>query len=198
MKQLLRDQRKEQIMSAALNVISAKGYEQSRMDDIVLESDLSKGAIYWYYKSKKEVYLSLVDHWVSEYSSGMFEALNKTQSASGKLKNLFNFFSNQFKTNPTTFKVLVEFWRMASLDNSFNKKLQHVYLDFQDYLIEIIDLGIKDGEFKKVNPRITALSILINIEGIHWFTLFDKSRVQAQEYVDTITSFIINGLKKKV
>ena len=198
MKQLLRDQRKEQIMSAALNVISSKGYEQSRMDDIVLESDLSKGAIYWYYKSKKEVYLSLVDHWVSEYSSGMFEALDKTQSASGKLKKLFNFFSNQFKTNPTTFKVLVEFWRMASLDNSFNKKLQHVYLDFQDYLIEIIDLGIKNGEFKKVNPRITALSILINIEGIHWFTLFDKSGVQAQEYVDTITSFIINGLKKKV
>ena len=198
MKQLLKDQRKEQIMSAALNVISAKGYEQSRIDDIVLESELSKGAIYWYYKSKKEVYLSLVDHWVSEYSSGMFEALDKTRSASGKLKKLFNFFSNQFKTNPTTFKVLVEFWRMASLDNSFNKKLQHVYLDFQDYLIEIIDLGIQNGEFKKVNPRITALSILINIEGIHWFTLFDKSRVQAQEYVDTITSFIINGLKKKV
>ena len=84
MKRLLRDQRKEQIMSAALNVISAKGYEQSRMDDIVSEADLSKGAIYWYYKSKKEIYLSLVDHWVSEYSSGMFEAIDKTKSASEK------------------------------------------------------------------------------------------------------------------
>ncbi len=198
MKRLLRDQRKEQIMSAALNVISAKGYEQSRMDDIVSEADLSKGAIYWYYKSKKEIYLSLVDHWVSEYSSGMFEAIDKTKSASEKLKKLFNFFSNQFKNNPITFKVLVEFWRMASLDDSFNKKLQNVYQDFQDYLIEIIDFGIKKGEFKKVNPRITALSILINIEGIHWFTLFDKSGVQAHEYIETITDFIINGLKKKV
>tara|TARA_B100001996_G_C18637661_1_gene584326 strand:+ start:20 stop:616 length:597 start_codon:yes stop_codon:yes gene_type:complete len=198
MKQLLRDQRKEQIMSAALNVISAKGYEQSRMDDIVSESDLSKGAIYWYYKSKKEIYLSLVDHWVSEYSSGMFAALEEIESASEKLKKLFHFFSDQFKNNPVTFKVLVEFWRMASLDNSFNKKLQHVYQDFQDYLMEIIDLGIKKGEFKKVDPRITALSILINIEGIHWFTLFDKSGVQAHEYIDTITDFILNGLKKKV
>ena len=198
MKQLLKDQSKEQIMSAALNVISAKGYEQSRMDDIVSESDLSKGAIYWYYKSKKEIYLSLVDHWVSEYSSGMFEALEEIESASEKLKKLFHFFSDQFKNNPVTFKVLVEFWRMASLDNSFNKKLQHVYQDFQDYLMEIIDLGIKKGEFKKIDPRITALSILINIEGIHWFTLFDKSGVQAHEYIDTITDFILNGLKKKV
>ena len=75
MNQLLKDQRKEQILSAALNVISKKGYDQSRMDDIVTKSNLSKGAIYWYYKSKKEIYLSLIDHWVSEYSSGVFEEI---------------------------------------------------------------------------------------------------------------------------
>tara|TARA_Y100000590_G_C15726905_1_gene1015560 strand:+ start:2104 stop:2700 length:597 start_codon:yes stop_codon:yes gene_type:complete len=198
MNQLLKDQRKEQILSAALNVISKKGYDQSRMDDIVTKSNLSKGAIYWYYKSKKEIYLSLIDHWVSEYSSGVFEEIENIESPSEKLKKLFHFFLTQFKNNPVTFKVLVEFWRMASLDISFNKKLQTVYQDFQDYLINIIDLGIKKGEFKKVDSRITALSILINIEGIHWFTLFDKSGVQAQEYIDTITDFILTGLKRKV
>tara|TARA_Y100001970_G_C14004546_1_gene735139 strand:+ start:298 stop:894 length:597 start_codon:yes stop_codon:yes gene_type:complete len=198
MNQLLKDQRKEQILSAALNVISKKGYDQSRMDDIVTKSNLSKGAIYWYYKSKKEIYLSLIDHWVSEYSSGVFEEIENIESPSEKLKKLFHFFLTQFKNNPVTFKVLVEFWRMASLDISFNKKLQTVYQDFQDYLINIIDLGIKKGEFKKVDSRITALSILINIEGIHWFTLFDKSGVQAQEYINTITDFILTGLKRKV
>ena len=75
--------------------------------------------------------------------------------------------------------------------------MQSIYQDFQDYLIGIIDLGIKEGEFKNVNSRITALSILINIEGIHWFTLFDKSGVHAYEYIDTISGFIINGLKKR-
>ena len=48
-----------------------------------------------------------------------------------------------------------------------------------------------------MEPRITALSILINIEGINWFTLFDKSGVEAHEYIDTISNFILNGLKKK-
>ena len=109
MKQLLKDKRKEQIMNAALNVISVKGYDQSRMDDIVLESDLSKGAIYWYYKSKKDIYLSLVDHWVSEYSSGMFEALDKTQSASGKLKKLFDFFTINLKPILSLLRSLLNF-----------------------------------------------------------------------------------------
>mgnify|MGYP001357781724 CR=1 FL=1 len=57
--------------------------------------------------------------------------------------------------------------------------------------------GVENNEFKNVDPRITALSILVNIEGIHWFTLFDKSGVEAHEYINTISNFILNGLKKK-
>ena len=69
--------------------------------------------------------------------------------------------------------------------------------DFLEYIIDIIKSGIENNEFKNVDPRITALSILVNIEGIHWFTLFDKSGVEAHEYINTISNFILNGLKKK-
>ena len=193
----LQDRRKEQIMSAALSVVVAKGYDQSRMDDIVEKSQLSKGAIYWYYKSKEEVYLSLVDYWFLQYSSGVVDTLQQQESASDQLKTLFDFFIGQFDKNPATFKLLVEFWRLAGLNPDFNAKLQQVYSDFLEYIIEIIKVGVANGEFKNVEPRITALSILINIEGITWFTLFDKSGVEAHEYIDTISNFILNGLKKK-
>ena len=193
----LQDRRKEQIMSAALSVVVAKGYDQSRMDDIVEKSQLSKGAIYWYYKSKQEVYLSLVDYWFVQYSSGVVDTLQQQESASDQLKALFDFFIEQFDKNPSTFKLLVEFWRLAGLNPDFNAKLQQIYSDFLEYIIEIIKVGVANGEFKNVEPRITALSILINIEGINWFTLFDKSGVEAHEYIDTISNFILNGLKKK-
>ena len=193
----LQDRRKEQIMSAALSVVVAKGYDQSRMDDIVEKSQLSKGAIYWYYKSKEEVYLSLVDYWFLQYSSGVVDTLKQQESASDQLKALFDFFIGQFDKNPATFKLLVEFWRLAGLNPDFNAKLQQIYSDFLEYIIEIIKVGVANGEFKNVEPRITALSILINIEGINWFTLFDKSGVEAHEYIDTISNFILNGLKKK-
>ena len=75
---------------------------------------------------------------------------------------------------------------------------KEIYSQFLEYIIDIIKNGIESGEFKGVDPRITALSILINIEGIHWFTLFDKSGVEAHEYINTISNFILNGLKKRV
>ncbi len=197
MKSNLQDIRKEQIMNAAQAVVVNKGYDQSRMDDIVEKAKLSKGAIYWYYKSKKEVYLSLIDYWFNEYSAGILKNLDSKEPASKQLKSLFEYFVDQFYKNPDTFKIMVEFWRTSGLDSDFNEKLQSIYSQFLEYIIDIIKDGIDNGEFKKVNPRITALSILINIEGIHWFTLFDKSGVEAHEYIDTISNFILNGLKKK-
>ena len=74
--------------------------------------------------------------------------------------------------------------------------MQNVYSDFLEYLVRIIQYGVENGEFRNIDPRITALSILINIEGINWFTLFEKSGVEAQEYIHTISDFILAGLKK--
>ena len=55
--------RKNQILEAALGVFVIKGYSKTTMDDIVSASKLSKGALYHYYKSKKDLFLSLIDHW---------------------------------------------------------------------------------------------------------------------------------------
>ena len=194
----LQDIRKDQIMNAAQVVVASKGYDQARMDDIVEKAQLSKGAIYWYYKSKKDIYLSLIDYWFNEYSAGVLKSLEDKDSSSEQLKSLFDYFVDQFDKNPDTFKIMVEFWRTSGLDVDFNNKLQEIYSQFLEYIIDIIKNGIESGEFKEVDPRITALSILINIEGIHWFTLFDKSGVEAHEYINTISNFILNGLKKRV
>ena len=194
----LQDIRKDQIMNAAQVVVASKGYDQARMDDIVEKAQLSKGAIYWYYKSKKDIYLSLIDYWFNEYSAGVLKSLEDKDSSSEQLKSLFEYFVDQFDQNPDTFKIMVEFWRTSGLDVDFNNKLQEIYSQFLEYIIDIIKNGIESGEFKEVDPRITALSILINIEGIHWVTLFDKSGVEAHEYINTISNFILNGLKKRV
>ncbi len=197
MKTTLKSKREHQILTAALNVAVEKGYSNSRIDDIVQNSKLSKGAIYWYYKSKKDVYLSLVDYWFNQYSSEILSEVEKKQSASKKLINLFQYFINQFEKNPTVFKILTEFWSLSKRDSDFNCKFQKLYQAFLEYIMIIIKEGIASKEFKNVNPRITALSILINVEGIHWFTLFQKSGVEASEYINTISNFILSGLKIK-
>ena len=190
-------QRKEQIMDAALKVIISKGYENSRMDDIVDLSSMSKGAIYWYYKSKKEVYLNLVNYWVIKYSTVINHIVEEDDSPAEQLKDVFKYFILQYEQDPSAFKALVEFWSLAGRDKDFHKKLDKVYSKFLEFLERIINRGVKSGEFKNLDVRITALSIMVNIEGIIWFTLFDAHGLSAREYINTITNFILSGLINK-
>ena len=190
-------QRKAQILDAALAVIVQKGYENSRMDDIVATSNMSKGAIYWYYKSKKEVYLSLVNHWVHNYSAVLNHIVDTDRSASDQLRSLFQYFTVQYEKDPVVFKALLEFWSMAGRDPEFNDKLQKVYSEFVNLISTIIQQGMDNGEFKNLDVDITAMSIMVNIEGIMWFTLFKLKNTSAREYIQTISDFILSGLIKK-
>ena len=191
------DLRKNQILDAAMEVITQHGYENSRMDDVVKYSKMSKGAIYWYYNSKKDIYLDLVNYWVLRYSDMVSKILEKDQKASLQLKKIFTYFIDEYEKDPEPFKALTEFWSMAQKDRDFRKKLQKVYGAFLDVIESIISNGKKSGEFKNLHTRIAALSIMMNIETINWFTLFDEHGVSAREYFSTLTDFILSGLLKK-
>ena len=197
MNQTKQDLRKDQILDAALTVLVQNGYEGSRMDDVVSKSQLSKGAIYWYYKSKKDMYLDLVNFWVIRYSATINHLVENDQAAPDQLKSLFNYFIDQYESDPDPFIALTEFWSMAQKDDDFRAKLQKVYSQFLEVLEKIVAKGVKDDDFKKLDIRITAMSIMLNVESINWFTLFDTHGVSERDYIQTISDFILAGLLKK-
>ena len=53
--------RKNQIIDAALYVFSDKGYSQTKMDDIVAYSGISKGGIYTYFDSKEALFIEIAN-----------------------------------------------------------------------------------------------------------------------------------------
>ena len=187
------DRKKEQILSSALTVMTSKGYFGSTMDDIVKESKMSKGAIYHYFKSKKEVYLAVIDYWERKYTTILGQEINEQKSSLNALKKLFKTFAKQLEKDPTPFQCLSTFWSISRHDDDFKKSMQKVYNRFQKFVELIIIQGIENKESKKVNPKIASLSLILNIEGIFWFTLYDTKSVKASSYIDTISDHILNA-----
>lgn len=194
MNEIHQNLKKQQILDAALRVIVHKGFDQSRVDDIVQDAGISKGAIYWYYGSKKEIYLSLVNHWVLKYSATLNHIIEEDSPASQQLNDLFRFFVDQYEQDPTVFKAIIEFWSMSGRDEDFHKKIQKVYTEFLNLIETILIHGKTSGEFFLDGTRTAALSIMINIEGIIWFTLFEVEDIRVRNYIETISRFIVAGL----
>ena len=83
---LIKENSKNQILDSALKVFVKKGYSKTTMDDIVESSGLSKGALYHYYKSKKDLFLSLIDHWEIYTFKDFYKKTSNNKTASDTLR----------------------------------------------------------------------------------------------------------------
>jgi len=54
------EQRKAQILAAAWRVFAQNPYEKVTMRQIIAQSGLSAGGVYWYFKSKEEILAALL------------------------------------------------------------------------------------------------------------------------------------------
>ena len=57
----LSEERKSQILDAAMETFSKRGFYKARMSDIAESSGLSKGSLYWYFESKDSIILALLE-----------------------------------------------------------------------------------------------------------------------------------------
>ena len=146
MNENLQNDKKKIILMSAVKVLTTKGFYSSTMDDIVAESNMSKGAIYHYYSSKKDVYLAVIDMWEDQTQKLLAPALDEKSSARA-IKQLFSLLAKQLKIDGSFFNCLPTLWAIARHDEDFKKSMQKVYNRFQKFIELIILRGIKSGEF---------------------------------------------------
>ena len=188
--------RKNQILNAALKVFVVKGYSKTTMDDIVSASKLSKGALYHYYKSKKDLFLDLIDFWESFYFPNIFDKKYKNKTASGKLREIVKDIVLTFKKKKYVFLAELEIWSLSNHDEAVRDRTKKLYANLIKLFSDIIKDGIEKGEFKQLNVNIAALSIMTSLQGVIWFSIFEKSDLSAEDYLKEVMEFIIHGFKK--
>ena len=63
------------ILEAAVKVFATKGYHDAKVDDIVSEAQTSKGAFYFYFPSKQDIFIALSDTFADLLESKLSEAM---------------------------------------------------------------------------------------------------------------------------
>ena len=192
---LPKEERKSQIMDAAMKVITRKGFSNTRMDDIVNEAGLSKGAIYHHYEGKKEIFLALIGHWETQTFPDFYSRNGKERSATDTLRDFANEVNKVFKSRSYVFQAEVEFWALANQDDEIRNRSQELYEKIINLFELVINKGIREKEFIKVDTRIAAIYILSVFQGINWFCIFNDKKINANDYIQQSIELILTGLK---
>lgn len=191
-----KDNSKNQILDAALKVFVNKGYSQTRMDDIVEISGLSKGAIYHHYESKKDLFLSLIEHWENYFFPDIFNKNIKDKNPDDILREIVNDIVNTFNNRKYVFLAELEFWSLANHDEKVRDRTKALYVKLLQLFRSVINKGIKSGQYKKINLDVASLSVMTSLQGVIWFSIFEDSNLSAEDYLNDVIEFIIHGFKK--
>ena len=194
----LEQQRKRQILDAAERVFSERGFDKARMDDIVQESGLSKGALYWYYKSKDAIIRALLERiFISEIQNAD-ELVEMEGSASERLKLFVQFAIREYRRFESLLPLAYEFIALAYRSKAVRQTLVGYYQHYTGLIARVISQGIDRGEFKPCDPDVTALALMGMYEGIALLWFLDPGQVDLDRMAEQPLEIFLDGLRVEV
>lgn len=106
-----KEQRIKSILAEAKRLFFSKGYHETTMDEVALEAGFSKATIYQYFKSKDDLYFSLLLPVAEDSVREMKKVEEKMDSAkysSGAsfIRDMFKHFYKAYERDPEGFKIL--------------------------------------------------------------------------------------------
>src|SRR3989442_12330 len=170
--------RRNQILDAATKVFVRLGFQHARMDDIVEESGLSKGTLYWYFKSKEDIINAILRRLFTGELENLESLLEAEGTASERLIQLTNNRVIGMKRMSGIVPIIFEFYAVAVHQQWVKQFIGEYFKHFRGLLEDLINQGIDRGEFYPVNAAETAISFASMYEGltIHW--LMEPEAVQ--------------------
>ena len=68
---------RERILDSAMNIFSAKGFHDTKLDEIVADANTSKGSIYFHFPNKEKLFIALVDQFADLIERRVSEAIEQ-------------------------------------------------------------------------------------------------------------------------
>lgn len=191
------EERKTQILTAATNVFTNHGFTKARMDDIAVESGLSKGALYWYFDSKDAIIISILDQIFDWKTAHLRELLEGESTAQRKLGVFIETSINDLEKMKPLMPIFFDFWSLSVRNKTINQAIKRYYQNFLDLIEPIIQQGIDQGELRPVDASAAAVALGAMFEGTILFYLYFPENIDIEKQFRSNLDFALEGLLRK-
>jgi AcrR family transcriptional regulator len=188
-------ERRQQIFQAALTCFAHTGFHQTTMDDIVAESGLSKGTLYWYFDSKKDLFLALFQEVMGELGQSWNAiAASPDASATEKLVASMGLFRSELAGMAPFFGIMMEAWALTRHDQDVENMIRDLYQPYLSVMEWIIHEGVESGEFDVRSERAMALVVMTLYDGITLGLATGLWEEDCADVMDAAEALVLHGL----
>ena len=136
------------------------------MDDIVQASGLSKGGLYWHFKSKDDILVAILQQWLDQSLLQQTTALAIPAGTTlQKLQNLGQSAIADLQQLSQMPSLCLEFYALAARRPDVRQFTHTYYQHYHNLLSQLLQQGLDNGEFQNIVPSAVATILIAQLEG---------------------------------
>lgn len=189
------EERRNQIIESAIKVFAREGFANTRMEDVAAESGLSKGLLYWYFKSKEDIIIAIADLLFSAEFRKMQNLSIDGQTSHDCLENFLDIFVKDLQTIIKLSPVIYEFYALAFRNKAVRHVMHEYFQRFMMIMEPIILHGMEQGEFVSGSARQVTIAIGASFEGTLLLWSYAPDIIQPEQQLRANLDIIVRGLE---
>lgn len=191
---------RSRILEAARRVFARQGYAGATLDAIAADAGLTKGALYWHFPSKIDLFLALLE---GQLQSPLSISPEQAQTAFSQhadsheaVKYLLSGQLNYLKDNPDWCRLFFEFV-VQSREADVQKIMSAIALQDRQTAINHLAQELQQSGILRhdVDPVVIVLVWRALVDGLALAQLIDPQRVDPAAVIDPIAKILWSGLQ---
>lgn len=182
---------RERILDAAMNIFSAKGFHDTKLDEIVAEGGISKGSIYFHFPNKEKLFIALVDQFADLIERRAEEAIARETLGIRRVQVALEAVLQTFGKYRRPAKLLLV--QAVGLGTVFERKRMEVNDRFALMIKLYLDEAVADGSIAPVDTAIVAHAWMGAIYSvvIQWVYTGEPSK---EEIMDALLPLLLKSV----
>lgn len=180
------------ILSAAERCFGKAGLAGARTDVIAAEAGVNKALLYYYFKSKEQLYEAVIEDHFREFNEQALEVLSGPGSARAVLLKYvslhFDFISERHRYAALYHQVMTTGGKLAK------RIIDKYFVPRSDAFQRLLDRGMREGEFRQTDRLHSAVSIVALI--VFYFSA--SGVLQLLGYKDAFSGASLQQRKREV
>lgn len=191
-----KDEVREHLVQAARQVFMRYGFKKTALDDIAKEARKGKSTIYYYFKSKDEIFKAVIEAESEIRNQTIDEQVSAVEDPQQKLRTYIFVRLLSLKKVDNYYEAI----KNDLLDNLyFINSLRIKHLDSEvTFVKNLLQEGIDNGVYTIQNPELTARTLVTLLQGFE-VPLIQKNLTdeEIQKSIDEMLNILFHGIVSK-
>ncbi len=191
------DEVRDMIVESAATFFNRFGFKHTTMENIAESIHKAKGLIYYYFKSKEELFKEVLWNDIRRIKAHLMAIANSEDDTHITLKK-FVHARLELLEGATSYHEVIK----AQIYHKSHVFLDDIKNDFEDFeksqLSRIICRGEQRGDFKVESIPSTVNGILTVLGSLDFSLFLIKKRVELDTINDEISTLIVNSVRREI